>query len=263
MRSPTNVLPPAGGPAEVEMMSRAFGKMIDDLERSRAELMRAAKLAVAGEMAAAMSHEVRTPLGILRSSAQVLLREPNLGDEAREVCGFIISETERLNKLVSTLIDSARPRPPELLATDIAALVEQSAAMLRSQAEKKHIQLAFDLNAPAYAYCDVEQITQVLLNLLLNAIQVLQEGGHIRIQVRQTAEHVITVIADDGPGIPPELQDRIFDPFFSQREGGIGLGLAVVRQIVLAHHGDISARTSETGGAEFRLQLPLAGTTNT
>ena len=116
--------------------------------------------------------------------------------------------------------------------------------MLRSQAEKKHIQLAFDLNAPAYAYCDVEQITQVLLNLLLNAIQVLQEGGHIRIQVRQTAEHVI-------------------DPFFSQREGGIGLGLAVVRQIVLAHHGDISARTSETGGAEFRLQLPLAGTSNT
>lgn len=261
MRAPSSSLPPAGGPAEVEMMSLAFGKMIADLERSKADLLRAAKLAVAGEMAAAMSHEVRTPLGILRSSAQVLLREPNLSDEGREVCGFIISETDRLNKLVSTLIDSARPRAPELLATDITTLVQQSSAMLRTQTEKKNIRLTFDIDGPAYAYCDVEQITQVLLNLLLNAIQVLQAGGHISIKVSQTAEHVITTIADNGPGIPDELQDKIFDPFFTQREGGIGLGLAVVRQIVMAHHGDISVGRSDMGGAEFRLQLPLAGTT--
>lgn len=258
MRTPSSTLPPSGGPAEVEMMANAFGKMITDLERSKEDLMRAAKLAVAGEMAAAMSHEVRTPLGILRSSAQVLLREPGLSEEAREVCGFIVSETERLNKLVSTLIDSARPRKPELLATDITALIRQTVAMLKMQAERKNIALSLEGDGPAYAYCDVEQITQVLLNLLLNAIQVLPEGGRITIQVAQTPERVVTTIADNGPGIPQGLQEKIFDPFFTLREGGIGLGLAVVRQIVIAHHGTIHASNNEAGGAEFRLQLPLA-----
>ncbi|HEU4708636.1 MAG TPA: ATP-binding protein, partial [Methylophilaceae bacterium] len=215
---------------------------------------------VAGEMAAAMSHEVRTPLGILRSSAQLLLRQPNLSDEAREVCGFIISETERLNKLVSTLIDTARPRTPEFSATDIAELVQQTAAMLRAQVQKKHILLNFEINGPAIAWCDAEQITQVMLNLLLNAIQVLPEGGRIVVSVWSTPELVMATIADNGPGIPPELYDRIFDPFFTQREGGIGLGLAVVRQIVLAHHGNISVGSSGIGGAEFRLELPAAET---
>jgi signal transduction histidine kinase len=262
MRAPSSTLPPSGGPAEVDMMARAFGKMISDLESSRADLTRAAKLAVAGEMAAAMSHEVRTPLGILRSSAQLLLREPGLSDEAKEVCGFIISETDRLNKLVSTLIDSARPRTPEFAATDMTELARQTAAMLRAQAQKKDILLDFETGGPAMAYCDAEQITQVLLNLLLNAIQVLPAGGRIVIKVWQTAEGIMTSIADNGPGIPEEMEDKIFDPFFTQREGGIGLGLAVVRQIVLAHHGKISAGKSEMGGAEFHLELPPAEITS-
>ncbi|MGZ8251301.1 MAG: histidine kinase dimerization/phospho-acceptor domain-containing protein, partial [Methylophilaceae bacterium] len=130
IRAPSHEPPPAGGPAEIDSMSQAFGKMISDLERSKENLTRAAKLAVVGEMAAAMSHEVRTPLGILRSSAQLLLREPKLSEEGREVCGFIITETERLNRLVSTLIDSARPRAPEFSPVDISELARHTAAML-------------------------------------------------------------------------------------------------------------------------------------
>ncbi len=97
--------------------------MIQDLEVSQNNLTRAAKLAVVGEMAAAMSHEVRTPLGIMRSSADVLLREPQLSKDGREVLGFIISETERLNKLVSTLIDAARPRTPNFNPIDLTQLI--------------------------------------------------------------------------------------------------------------------------------------------
>ncbi|MGZ8984345.1 MAG: histidine kinase dimerization/phospho-acceptor domain-containing protein [Methylotenera sp.] len=180
IREPSNAPPPSAGsliqPLEITALANAFGKMINDLEQSKENLTRAAKLAVVGEMAAAMSHEVRTPLGILRSSAQVLLREPNISEEGREVCGFIISETERLNKLVSTLIDSARPRLPEFKETNITELARQSIAMLRMQAEKKHIELNCDASENAIALCDAEQITQVLLNLLLNAIQVLSDG---------------------------------------------------------------------------------------
>jgi len=239
-------------------MSQAFGKMINDLERSKENLTRAAKLAVVGEMAAAMSHEVRTPLGILRSSAQLLLREPTLSEEGREVCGFIISETERLNRLVTTLIDSARPRAPEFSPVDISELARHTSAMLAIQAQKKNISLQCEDSPPAIASCDAEQITQVILNLLLNAIQVLPEGGHITMQVSSHVSEILLTVADDGPGVPEDQRKQIFDPFFTQRAGGIGLGLAVVRQIVLAHHGEISVHESAMHGAEFRLKLPVS-----
>jgi len=261
IREPSNALPPSTShlvePVEITALSNAFSKMINDLERSKENLTRAAKLAVVGEMAAAMSHEVRTPLGILRSSAQVLLREPNISEEGREVCGFIISETERLNKLVSALIDSARPRSPDFKHTDLAELAQQCAAMLRMQAENKKIELICEANEKAIALCDVEQITQVLLNLLLNAIQVLQDNGKIILKVTSSIDQVLITVSDNGPGIPVEHRNQVFEPFFSKRRGGIGLGLAIVKQIVMANHGNISVHQSNLGGAEFRLQLPV------
>lgn len=249
--------PPTGGPAEVRELAAAFGQMISDLDRLKENLTRAAKLAVVGEMAAAMSHEVRTPLGILRSSAQLLLREPGLSDEGREVCGFILSETERMNKLVSTLLDCTRARPPELQPVNLAELAQQTIAMLKPQAAKRNISLDFkDAGADATAVCDPEQMTQVLLNLLLNALQILPEGGHIEVTAKHEAHAILLEVADDGPGIAPELYDRVFDPFYTQRSGGIGLGLTVVRQIVAAHRGEIVAGKSHLGGALFRLRLP-------
>lgn len=257
IRSPSNVRPPSGGPAEVNALSQAFTRMIEDLELSNAHLTRAAKLAVVGEMAAAMSHEVRTPLGILRSSAQVLLREPTLSEEGREVCGFIISETARLNKIVSTLIDAARPRQPEFRRADVTELAQQAVAMLRTQAEKKSISLELDAAGPVMLACDSELLLQALLNLLLNAIQILPADGHIQVSVRQDADHVRILVADDGPGVAPAQREQIFDPFFTKRPGGIGLGLTVVRQIVVAHQGEITVGSSAAGGAEFCLQLPV------
>jgi signal transduction histidine kinase len=254
-------VPPPGGPAEVRELASAFNQMILDLERLKENLTHAAKLAVVGEMAAAMTHEVRTPLGILRSSAQLLLREPSLSDEGREVCGFIITETERMNRLVSTLLDSARARPPEPAPVNLANLAQQAITMLAAQAGKKKLALKLDGdpdNPDNTASCDTEQITQVLLNLLLNAIQILPENGHIEVAVRRETDAIVLEVADDGPGIAPELCERVFDPFFTQRSGGIGLGLAVVRQIVAAHQGEIHAGRSRLGGALFSLRLPVA-----
>ena len=258
LRNPSASLPPGGGPREIDAMSAAFAKMMQDLDHSKQSLTRAAKLAVAGEMAAAMSHEVRTPLGILRSSAQILLRERELSEEGKEICGYIIKETERLNKLVSTLVDSAKPRLPELNICDIREVVSMCAAMLHSQASKKHISIEIKPGAAVFCSCDSEQMTQVFLNLLLNALQILPEQGHIFIALEETDSAVLISVADDGPGVAPEHAEQIFDPFFSQRHGGIGLGLAVVRQIILAHHGSIHVRPSAYNGAEFVVQLPLS-----
>jgi len=266
VRSSQGVLPPVDGPVEVREMTEAFSKMMEDLAVSKDNLTRAAKLAVAGEMAAAMSHEIRTPLGILRSSAQVLAREKNLSVEGLEVASFITTETERLNKLVSTLVDSARPRQPEFAMHDMVALVEHAVAMLRMQANKKDIILDLLIEglttdaAPKeiWVECDAEQITQVVLNLLLNAIQVLPVGGRIVVSLLDGLDNVIVSVADNGVGVTEAQKAQIFDPFFTQRPGGIGLGLAVSKQIVTAHFGTLTVEQSRLfgSGADFRVKLP-------
>ncbi len=250
---------PSGGPPEVRALSEAFETMLHDLDNSQQQLTRAAKLAVVGEMAAAMSHEVRTPLGILRSSANLLQREPKLSKEGHEVVGFILSETERLNSLVSSLIDAARPRPPNFKPVDIAALTSQIIAMLRPQAQAKNINIK--LTAPQTSIeADSGQMTQVLMNLLQNAVQILPQNGQIEVHITPHRQQVQINVDDNGPGIPTENQQHIFEPFFTQRAGGVGLGLAVVRQIIQAHHGSISYAASHLGGARFTILLPLTQT---
>lgn len=266
MRTSNATLPEVGGPTEVRALSSAFSKMMNDLTLSKENLTRAAKLAVAGEMAAAMSHEIRTPLGILRSSAQVLEREKSLSAEGREVVTFIQMETERLNKLVSTLVDSARPRQPEFAMHDMVPMVEHAVAMLRMQANKKGVNLAVVLPKPnaneaqsrVLVECDAEQMTQVLLNLLLNAIQVLPAGGQVVTSIFDVTDRVIISVADNGVGVSEAQKEQIFDPFFTQRPGGIGLGLAVSKQIVTAHFGALTVEKSTlaSSGADFRIELP-------
>ncbi len=247
---------PTSGPAEVQELSSAFKKMISELEASQKNLERAAKLAVVGEMAAAMSHEVRTPLGILRSSANVLQREPQLSKEGHEVLGFIISETERLNNLVSSLIDAARPRLPAFTEVNLSALAIKCIAMLSAQAQTKNVQLDCHADQDYLIKADSEQMTQVLMNLLINAILMLPNHGKVEVGITALQDTIQLTIADNGPGIPAGSQAQIFEPFFTQRAGGVGLGLAVVRHIVHAHQGEISYSPSQQGGAQFTITLP-------
>ncbi len=249
---------PKLGPPEVQELGQAFESLMQDLSKSQANLTRAAKLAVVGEMAAAMSHEVRTPLGILRSSADLLLREPKLSKEGREVLGFVISETERLNKLVSSLIDAARPRALALASFNLIEMISNVIALLSSQAKAKNVQLIFNPIDAIEIVADKDQMTQVMMNLLMNAIQVLPENGRVEVNVQNEKDFIQIEVLDDGAGISAENQAQIFEPFFTQRAGGVGLGLAVVRQIVQAHGGEITYQTSRYNGAQFTVTLPKA-----
>lgn len=254
-QAPDAVPPPASG--EVGELAAAFGDMMRDIDAYERNLVRASKLAAVGEMSAVIAHEVRTPLGILRSSAQMLRREAGLSPEGRELMGFIESETERLNRLVSTLLDSARPRTPAFAPVDLHALARQSLALLAAEAEKKGVRLAEALQArDPVIQADGEQLTQVLLNLILNALQVLPRGGQVRVASADDADGLDIAIEDDGPGIAAAERERIFEAFFFRREGGVGLGLAVVQQIVQAHGGSIAVGESALGGAAFRIRLP-------
>jgi signal transduction histidine kinase len=256
-RPPIMTMAVTTGIAEVNELDRAFVDMLEALERSREQIVRAGKLAVVGEMAAIMAHEVRTPLGILKSSAQLLERQPDLGERERELIGFISSETERLNRLVTLLLECARPRPPEFEARDVHEIIANVTGLLAGKAEKKRVRLLTEPDAAhAILLCDREQLTQVFLNLVLNALDFVPEGGRIGIRTRDADDALIVSVYDDGPGIAPALRTSVFDPFFSRREGGIGLGLTIVQQIVQVHHADITIADSPWGGAQFDIRFP-------
>ncbi|WP_199099081.1 ATP-binding protein [Dyella sp. ASV21] len=246
--------------SEVQELHRAYVEMIDALARSREQVVRAGKLAVVGEMAAIMAHEVRTPMGILRSSAQLLQRQPHLGEREHELIGFIFSETERLNRLVTLLLECARPAPPDFRPHDLHAVVDNVIGLLASRADKAGVSLSRNFGEQELIFsCDREQMMQVLLNLVLNALAFVGEQGRVQVLTRVDASVLWICVADDGPGVPEGLRQSIFDPFFSRREGGIGLGLTIVQQIVQVHGGEIMVGESAWGGASFDLRFHVQG----
>lgn len=256
MRSKVLHAPPQGT-GEVGELTEAFVQMVRDIDLSQQNLVRASKLAVVGEMSSIIAHEVRTPLGILRSSAQMLQRETGISQEGLELVGFIESETERLNRLVSAMLDTARPRAPSYAEIDLHELIRKSVAMLAAQTATRNVVVSESLQAGnSLVECDEEQMMQVLLNLLMNGLQILDHGGRIDIASYDDGQFFCIEIADDGPGIDPAERARVFEAFFFKREGGVGLGLAIVQQIVAAHRGEIEATESRLGGALFRIRLP-------
>ena len=244
---------------ELDMLATAYDDMVRAVDRSRRELVRTSKLAMLGELAAVLAHEVRTPLGILRSSAQILRRDPGLTPEGLELMAFIESETERLNRLVSTMLDTARPRPPDLVPCDIHGLLRRCAQMhdLRRGQDGVAHPVLLDLAATQYvASIDAEQLMQVIFNLLSNATQAAGATGQVELSTTDDPKGLCIACSDSGSGIATEFAERMFDPFVTGRDGGIGLGLAVVRQVVVAHQGEVAVGRSRWGGAKFTIMLP-------
>ena len=248
---------PAGGGSEVSELGRAFARMLEDLQRSRRELVRVTKLAAAGEMAAMLAHEVRNPLGILRSSTQLLARESGLTPRGREMLGYMLDECDRINGLVQGLLESARPRAPVFATLDLAALVRGLGELLAARAAEKEVNLQLEApSEPLALEGDRDQLLQAALNLAINALQATPAGGTVAIRCRSVAGDAVLEVADSGPGIPPAERQRILEPFVSHRAGGIGLGLAVVQDIVQRHRGTLVIGESGLGGASFTLTLP-------
>lgn len=244
---------------EIGELAQAFNTMARDLKRAQDDLVEAAKFAFVGEVAAGVAHEVRTPLGILRSSAQLLGRSlPADRSDSAELVEIIVSEVDRLDGVVAGLLELARPREPQIEPTPLAELVARALDFVDARAREKDITIHRSLTAAQPpARCDPDQIYQVALNLLVNALQILPRGG--RIAVRTLPAHdgrVGFAVSDNGPGIAEEMQERVFAPFFTMREGGTGLGLALVHRIVQAHQGLITLESQVGHGTTFIVELP-------
>jgi len=246
---------------EIGQLARAFNTMAGQLEEAEGHLVEAAKFALVGELAAGVAHEVRTPLGILRSAAQILGRSlPSERPERAELIDMIVGEVDRLDRVVAGLLDLARPHVPIVEPTSLAAILTRALEFIEIQAREKGVSVHRLLDAVLPAVrCDPEQIYQVALNLLVNAMQLLPVGGTVTVRTGAAgAGHVAFEVADDGPGIAADVLPRIFAPFFSLRPGGTGLGLALVQRTIQAHHGRVMVHSVVGRGTTFRVELPAA-----
>ncbi len=227
------------------------------LESSFQQLRRADRLSAVGQLAASLAHEIRNPLGSIEGAIDIVERTAD-EERRREFLGIIKKETRRLNGLLTNLLNFARPRPPQIREAQSNAIVRAVADLTAHNAQQQGIQLTIHIapDLPAVE-CDSEQITQVLLNVALNAIQASPPGGRISISADRSDNVIRMRVRDEGSGIAEAALDKIFDPFYTTKEGGTGLGLAVSYQILAQHGGGIAVERNSDRGMTFTLTLPI------
>ena len=211
-----------------------------------------------GQLSAGLAHEVRNPLASIEGAAAILLREPPSEERRVEFLEIIQKESRRLNRLLSTFLDFAKPRAPEFQMAKVERVIDSVLALTEHSFLRAAIavrrEVATDL--PPFEH-DPEQITQILLNLTINAIQAMPNGGEIAISAFREGDSAVIEVSDQGCGISEEDMERIYDPFFTTKETGTGLGLPVAHQIALNQGGILAARRNTGNGMTFSLRLPL------
>lgn len=243
-----------------ERLRRTGGALAEANERALA----AERLALLGRIAAGLAHEIRNPLGSISGSIEMLREAPGLTEEDRRLCDIVQREAARLNHLVSDMMDLAGPKKPEPEDVDVAALAREVVA-LASRSERSgsgdvtvHYQ---GPDSPTLARCDPAQMRQVLWNLVRNGVQATGAGTNVTVSVEQLGDRVEMAVHDEGPGVPADTVQKIFDAFYTTRAGGAGIGLAVVRRIIEDHKpfgATIEVRNARSERAQERAQEPGA-----
>jgi signal transduction histidine kinase len=235
-----------------------------EVSESRALVERQEKLASLGTLAAGVAHEIRNPLTAIKFRLFSLRQSLPPEFAENEDAGVISGEINRLDRIVKEFLQFARPSEPSAVRVPAERIVQEVHDLLSSQLEKSAIQLRLETHGATWVHADTQQIKQVLINLIQNAADSIGRQGVISLRVTQgTSEFTgsprpaaILQVADTGQGIPPEVRKRLFDPFFSTKEGGTGLGLAIAARIIERHGGLLRYRTEAQRGTTFEIVLP-------
>lgn len=232
-----------------------------ELAEKNRYMERTRRLAAMGEMAARIAHEIRNPLGSMAIFATLLERELTHEPEKMKLAGHITKGIKTLDNLLSNMLLFASSPAARLKPVDIKEVIEDSLLLVRGR-EKENVKIRYACEGRTALMADAGLLRQLFLNLLLNAIDALDEGGAIGVSTAVTDDGVMEIVVrDTGRGIAPEHLDRIFDPFFSTKERGTGLGLAIVSSVVSAHGGAIEAASS-CKGTSFMIRLPISPSNN-
>jgi signal transduction histidine kinase len=256
---------------EIGDLGRNFNQMVQQMRESRIEIerlhrtqmSRAEHLATLGELATGLAHEIRNPLAGIAGVIEIIGRDLPTTSPARSVVKDVRQEIARINHIVTDLLQTARPHPPEVRKSDLNTTVEHAVMLGRQQALAKAVEIVLtkDPSLPEVEH-DSDQIHQVLLNLLLNALQAIdlrasETNGKIAVTVKLQGSMAIVEVADNGRGIAPDHLPNIFRPFYTTKGDGTGLGLSLARRIVEDHHGRIDVSSTVGKGTTFAVLLPL------
>ncbi len=251
---------------EIGDLGRNFNQMVQQLRESRIEIerlhrtqmSRAEHFATLGEMATGLAHEIRNPLASIAGVIEIIARDLPSSSPARAVVKDVRQEISRINHIVTDLLQTARPHPPKVHKSDLNTTVEHAVMLGRQQGLSKGIEITLhkDPSLPEVEH-DSDQIHQVLLNLLLNAIQAIDRNGKVAVTVERRENSAVIEVVDNGRGISPENLPNIFRPFFTTKGDGTGLGLSLARRIIEDHQGRIDVSSAVGQGTTFAVVLPL------
>jgi signal transduction histidine kinase len=251
---------------EIGDLGRNFNQMVVQLRESREEIerlhrtqmSRAEHFATLGEMATGLAHEIRNPLAGIAGVIEIIGRDLPASSPARDVVKDVRQEIARINHIVTDLLQTARPHPPKVRKSDLNVTVEHAVMLGRQQALAKDIEITLhkDPSLPEIEH-DSDQIHQVLLNLLLNAVQAIDKHGKVGVTLSRRDSTAVIEVTDNGRGIPAENLPNIFRPFYTTKGDGTGLGLSLARRIVEDHHGRINVTSTVGKGATFAVILPM------
>ena len=234
-----------------------------EIKKLEEKVRHSEKLAAIGELAAGVAHEIRNPLSSIKGFARFLAHALSDRIQEKEYADIMVKEVDRIDRVLNDLLSFARPMEPEPAPTDILELAEHTMRLVETDARSRDIKVRSQIDPGLRRFLlDANQITQALLNLMLNALQEVDAGGVIEVgaDVDESGTCLNIWVEDDGPGISEDKKKKIFDPFFTTREKGTGLGLAIVHKIVENHRGDIRVESppfEKTGGTRFVITLPV------
>jgi signal transduction histidine kinase len=248
--------------AELQVAAQQLKHMNMELQNTFEQVKRADRLSAIGQLAAGLAHEIRNPLASIDGAAEVLEPGGEPEEVRRESLAIIRKECARLFRLLTNLLDFARPREPERRAVAIPRVLDKVIELVGHSGRKG---IRFHREAPddlPPLMSDEEQLTQVILNLAINAAQAMPEGGDVRLAATPRDGGIVIEVKDQGHGIPPDQLDRIFDPFFTTKDEGTGLGLSVVDRIVSHHGGSVTVKRNRDKGMTFTLFFPRPASDN-
>lgn len=245
---------------ENRLKTRRLSQAYEELSQAQAEVRRAERLAALGQLSAGLAHEIRNPLGVISASAELLSKKVSgVDDVSREMADYIRSEVGRANALVTRFLDFARPSTPHRAVGQLNDVVRRAVTSLEegSPGETNDFRVVAEYGElPRFSF-DATLIESSVFNLLLNAREAMEQGGEVRIRTSREGDSVSITVSDDGPGIPPDKLEDVFNPFFTTKPTGVGLGLAMVSKFVDSHGGAITVENKSGGGATFRVVLPI------
>jgi signal transduction histidine kinase len=244
--------------AQYQVLAKKLAGVYETLQANFEGMKRAERLSAIGHLSAGLAHEVRNPLASIAGAASILRRNQPPEPKLIRCLDIIDSECKRLDGLLTNFLNFARPRSPRFQPVNVETLIEDVVALAEHAVRRKQIlfsqHIASDLPG---VQCDPEQLHQVLLNLLINAVEASGEGSTVMLLVEELEGTIVIRVVDQGSGVAPEDIEKLFDPFFTTKESGTGLGLSVAHQIVGQMGGQLTARRNPDRGMTFSVALPL------